>query len=189
MMFNCRSCLRHALRAVIDESRHRLTDAAPKAQSTRFARSFASSVHKPARVLAVTRTKDDSKPRKPYQRSSHAKESILTQDQSDLFLDLIRKPTDQQSRSAQSSAIRELQWHKDRFKLADYVRARLKDAGTERFLNTLALVRLASTSLGSCTVSWNHLIDYLVSQRAPRAAIKIYNEVGFHHFKPAYSWS
>lgn len=43
--------------------------------------------------------------------------------------------------------------------------------------NALLLVRAASAKM-DCVVSWNHLLDYGISQGKVNATMKLYNEVG-----------
>lgn len=61
----------------------------------------------------------------------------------------------------------------DPVKLAEYIRKALKG---DDFETALAVVRAASKGL-SCTVSWNHLIDWQMSKGKMNAALKTYNEV------------
>lgn len=73
----------------------------------------------------------------------------------------------------ESSLREELKYLRDPLKLADYVHDLLqKDA----FEKAAELVRMAGKST-PCTVSWNHLINYEMSQERVNSAVKLYNEV------------
>lgn len=61
----------------------------------------------------------------------------------------------------------------DPLKLAEYVRKALKG---DDYDTALAVVRAASKGI-SCTVSWNHLIDWQLSKGRMNAAMKTYNEM------------
>lgn len=63
---------------------------------------------------------------------------------------------------------------KDPLKLADFTRDLLRDSGD--FQVALKIVQAASKNI-QCTVAWNHLIDFTLSQGKMNAAIKLYNEV------------
>lgn len=69
---------------------------------------------------------------------------------------------------------KELVWLQDPVKLAENTISLLRNDDHEKALDT---VRLASKK-ESCTVSWNHLIDYDMSKGKVQKAVKIYNEVG-----------
>ena len=68
---------------------------------------------------------------------------------------------------------KELVYLKDPLKLAGQVRTILTK---HDFDKALAMTRLASKDI-QCTVAWNHIIDYLMSKRATKAALKVYNEM------------
>ncbi len=69
---------------------------------------------------------------------------------------------------------KELVWLQDPLKLAENTVSLLKDNKSEK---AIEIVRMASKNV-SCSVSWNHLIDYEMSKGSVHKAIKIYNEVG-----------
>lgn len=69
---------------------------------------------------------------------------------------------------------KELVWLQDPLKLAENTISLLKDNKSEKAID---IVRMASKNI-SCSVSWNHLIDYEMSKGSIHKAIKIYNEVG-----------
>lgn len=73
----------------------------------------------------------------------------------------------------QSSLEKELQYLKDPRKLADHIHNLL---GKDQYLKAYELVKMSSKDL-PCTVSWNHLIDYEMSQGRAGNASKIYNDV------------
>jgi hypothetical protein len=62
---------------------------------------------------------------------------------------------------------------KDPLKLADFIRKTLRDG---EFETAQKIVRAASKDI-QCIVSWNHLVDWQVTQGKLNAAIKTYNEV------------
>lgn len=70
---------------------------------------------------------------------------------------------------------------KDPLKLAEHIRKTLREDGFE---DALAIVRAASKNT-QCVVSWNHLIDWQLSQGKMNGALKTYNEV----FRPPYLYS
>ena len=67
----------------------------------------------------------------------------------------------------------ELKYLRDPLKLAEYVDSLLRKGGFDK---AAELVRMASKSI-PCTVSWNHLINYELSQSRVNSAVKLYNEV------------
>ncbi|KAI9673412.1 MAG: hypothetical protein M1817_002874 [Caeruleum heppii] len=67
----------------------------------------------------------------------------------------------------------ELRYLKDPLKLADHVRLSLRNGDFDK---TQELVRLASKNQ-LCTVSWNHLVNYQLSEGKLAAALKTYNEM------------
>lgn len=67
----------------------------------------------------------------------------------------------------------ELIYLRDPLKLADYVDSLLRKNGFEK---AAELVRMAGRNI-ACTVSWNHLISYEMSQGRAYSAVKLYNEV------------
>lgn len=69
--------------------------------------------------------------------------------------------------------LKELVYLKDPLKLADQVRTILTK---HDFDKALAMTRLASKEM-QCTVAFNHIIDYLMSRGATKAALKVYNEM------------
>jgi len=68
---------------------------------------------------------------------------------------------------------KQLQHLKDPLKLADYVVRRCQNGA---FDEAQEVARAASKNM-ACTVSWNHLIDYQMSQGKMNSAFKTYNEV------------
>ncbi|KAI4185399.1 MAG: hypothetical protein LQ346_005901 [Caloplaca aetnensis] len=68
---------------------------------------------------------------------------------------------------------KELVWLQDPLKLAENTISLLKDNKSEKAID---IVRMASKNI-SCSVSWNHLIDYEMSKGSIHKAIKIYNEM------------
>lgn len=68
---------------------------------------------------------------------------------------------------------KELVYLKDPLKHANYVRSILRD---NEYDKAIALCRIASKNM-EVVVSWNHLIDYLLTRRELKTALKIYNEM------------
>lgn len=78
----------------------------------------------------------------------------------------------------------ELEWTGgDPVKLAETVQKRLAKGDLQA---TLDLVRFAS-SLQECVVSWNHIIDHLMTEDRATQALKIYNEVRLSAIKLCHS--
>ncbi|KAF7585688.1 hypothetical protein BBP40_010277 [Aspergillus hancockii] len=75
----------------------------------------------------------------------------------------------------------ELRWLKDPRELSDRV-ARLLTAGDVPL--AAALVRAAQQEQMECAVAWNHLIEYCLKQKQPKAAFKFYNEMKKRGRKP-----
>lgn len=69
-----------------------------------------------------------------------------------------------------------LMYLQDPVKLAEFVRTTLRAGGDKEFETVAKVVRTASKTT-QCTVSWNHLIDFQLSNGRMNQAIKIYNEV------------
>jgi len=72
-----------------------------------------------------------------------------------------------------NNRIKELRYLQDPLELATFVRKEL-DKGKDKEM--LQLVRMASHSM-QCIVSWNHIIDSLLSQSKVNEALKVYNEM------------
>ena len=68
---------------------------------------------------------------------------------------------------------KQLKYLKDPLKLAEHVRATLRE---DDFESAMAIVRAASKDT-ECIVSWNHLIDWQLSKGRMNGAMKTYNEV------------
>jgi len=71
----------------------------------------------------------------------------------------------------------ELVYLGDPVKLAGHTVGLLRQSAPNK---ALELVRLGSKRM-ACTVSWNHLIDYEMSQGRVNSAMKLYNEVQRHY--------
>lgn len=69
---------------------------------------------------------------------------------------------------------RELQWLQDPKALADRV-AKILQA--DDFALAVAIVRGAQKENMECSVGWNHLLEYCMNKKQPKAAWKLYNEV------------
>ncbi|KAL6718377.1 hypothetical protein ACLMJK_004466 [Lecanora helva] len=72
-----------------------------------------------------------------------------------------------------SSLEQEVRWLKDPLKLGDHVVKLLRQDDPSK---ALAIVRRLSKEV-ACTVSWNYLIDYLMSKGRVADAVKLYNEM------------
>ena len=68
---------------------------------------------------------------------------------------------------------RELQHLRDPLELAKFVRQELRKNKAEEMSQ---LVRMASHSM-QCVVSWNHIIDHLLTKEEINKALKMYNDV------------
>lgn len=69
---------------------------------------------------------------------------------------------------------KELQWLQDPKALADRV-AKILQA--DDFALAVAIVRGAEKQNMECSVGWNHLLEYCMNKKQPKAAWKLYNEV------------
>ncbi|KAI9700753.1 MAG: hypothetical protein M1836_002122 [Candelina mexicana] len=67
----------------------------------------------------------------------------------------------------------EIRYLKDPMKLADHIRYTLRDGN---LVKAVALARMASKD-AQCIVSWNHIIDFQMTQGRVNAALKTYNEM------------
>lgn len=76
----------------------------------------------------------------------------------------------------QTSLEQELRYLRDPRKLADYILSLLRKDQEEK---AYELVKMSSKNL-PCTVSWNHLINFEMSQGRVGNACKIYNDVREH---------
>ena len=89
------------------------------------------------------------------------------------------------STAARDKAIRwkvkkHLEYLDNNYKIAEHVERTLKRGDYDE---ALVLVREASRK-GNVTVSWNHLISYLMGSQRLHAAVKLYNEVGRSPYLP-----
>lgn len=74
----------------------------------------------------------------------------------------------------QKHLLRELPFLKDPLKLANHILGLLRE---DEHKKALEIIRLASSKMVPCIVSWNHLVDYEMSKGRIAGAFKIYNEV------------
>lgn len=70
--------------------------------------------------------------------------------------------------------LRELPFLTDPLKLANHILGLLRQDEQKK---ALEIVRLATSKMVPCTVSWNHLVDYEMSKGHIAGAMKVYNEV------------
>jgi pentatricopeptide repeat protein len=186
-MLNCRGCLRRALRAVIAESNQRLPhdtfSRRPLGQVRTFARSYprSAAVVAAARSTTSAHTPPFGENGTRYSKPSHARRSRQNGGVGNIaeIVQRALRPTQEQLQGAKAAALRELRWRNDPFELASYIRGRLQHPDPRTVLNTLELVRAASGRM-ECVVSWNHIVDYFISNGEVEAAMKIFNEVGKH---------
>ncbi|GAB7339136.1 hypothetical protein MBLNU457_5807t1 [Dothideomycetes sp. NU457] len=155
-MIRCRSCLLDCLRAVIPE--------APNPRLPRFAYATARTY-----ATAVVRRGDQ------YNFSENARferrqKVVHERGPPPNFIPKLDKEiSDNEKRYLK----RELVYLQDPLKLAGQVRTTL---AKHEFDKALAMTRMASKEM-QCTVAWNHIIDYLMSRGATKAALKVYNEM------------
>lgn len=175
-MLACRSCFIDCLRAIVGESAPAVrgsTSSLVRSTGRRRrnrspARTYATALTKPI-DYAFQREKreEDRGPFKPFDKTS----------QKPLGSDLtakVREQLDQKVTPKQEKELSiELKWLRDPLKLAGHVRQTLRSNDLEK---ALALCRMASRE-GQYIVSWNHVIDWLMSRRDVKSAFKIYNEV------------
>ncbi|GIJ98641.1 hypothetical protein Aspvir_000759 [Aspergillus viridinutans] len=80
---------------------------------------------------------------------------------------------------------KELKWLQDPKALADRV-AKILQA--DDFALAVAIVRGAQKENMECSVGWNHLLEYCMEKKQPKAAWKLYNEMKKRGRKPT-SWT
>lgn len=175
-MLTCHFCMRRYLQTIIGES-----PVFPSAGGTTisherlsFRRNYASSYQTP--ILKGSQGHD-----KPTFRLTHGYTSAPNQpskeDQRRKWLESrgVRPHSKQFKgpRPLPEVVSKHLTYLKDPLKLADFVRRTLRDGDFE---TAIGLVRAASKDV-QCTVSWNHLVDWQLSQGKMNAAIKTFNEV------------
>lgn len=76
----------------------------------------------------------------------------------------------------------ELKWLKDPKALADRVATILQAHDRKSVALAVQLVRAAQKENMECSVAWNHLLEYCMKRRQPKAAWKLYNEVSTFSF-------
>lgn len=84
-----------------------------------------------------------------------------------------KKRLPKKSKSLDKNVLIHVSLQNDPLKLANYIRRLLKN---DRFHLAVQIVRNVSRSI-QCIVSWNHLIDWLMSKGKMNAAFKIYHEM------------
>lgn len=157
-MFVCRACLRKSAGAVAAEAR--LSIQPLRAIPTYTPR---------AAFLSTVAVRDRRSDRRPERRRDELPPSELPSEEPTAE-DIIAKKRQKQLEFAVG---KHLQYLKDPLKIAEHVLATL---AKDRYDEALLLVRTASRDT-NVTVSWNHLIDYLMKQQRLNAAIKLYNEM------------
>lgn len=182
-MFNCSSCMRRCLKTFIG-------DAVLVSQTSTPSSRIQSAARKTYLTVATSSKTEPDAPdfaisRGPTSRSKSS--SSESGDRTQLHLDREeqrqkwldsrgQRPAGKPATSEPSSprALRkELIYLKDPLKLAEAVRTHLRE---DNFAAAEELVKAASKDV-LCTVSWNHLVDYLLSKGKISAAIKTYNDV------------
>lgn len=173
-MYKCRSCLVDCLRAVVGDSlpsaevrAYRAAQRLPlRKRSATSIRSYATALTRPDEYsFAKEQNRQEKGPFKPYDKPIRAPHAITRTIRNDLDA-----PT---SRKLERDLSQELRYLKDPLKLAGHVRFTLR---SNELAKALALVRMASKDM-ECTVSWNHIIDWLMARRDVKAAFRIYNEM------------
>jgi len=176
-MLTCSSCIKRTLQTLVGDT---VTIPPPSTVfSSRPSVSFAASPHS-KRFYAQQRTPSssiNSATATSYEKAIARRQPDKRQE----WLDSrgtrpVGKAQNKPAKAAQDTDFvvrKHLQYLKDPVKLADFVRKSLR---SDDFDTTLEVVRSASKTL-QCIVSWNHLIDYTLSQGKMNAAIKLYNEV------------
>lgn len=157
-MFVCRACLRKSAGAVAAEAR--LSIQPLRAIPTHTPR---------AAFLSTVAVRDRRSDRRPDRRRDELPPSEIPSEEPTAE-DIIAKKRQKQLEFAVG---KHLQYLKDPLKIAEHVLATL---AKDRYDEALLLVRTASRDT-NVTVSWNHLIDYLMKQQRLNAAIKLYNEM------------
>jgi hypothetical protein len=151
-MFNCRSCMRRHVRTLLGDpilyQFGQRNTIIPEYTSRAIERSYS----------ATSQTWDRG--RKPWERRPKQNKS--------------RPSSKTTGKVLHPGAIRkELTYLGDPLKLADHVFHLVRQ---NKFDEAELLVQTASKSF-PCTVSWNHLMDWQLSQGKVNVAIKTYNEV------------
>lgn len=178
-MLGCRSCLFDCLRAIVGDtipiSASRIATATARSTRRRVlgnsARTYATAVarnddygfqHEAGLYKKRAFTPYDKPTREATVIRSNLRgqleEPIPTQQEKELWL--------------------ELKYLKDPLKLAGHIRHVLRGNDLKK---AVGLCRLASKSM-ECTVSWNHVIDWLMARGDSASAFKTYNEVRAFEF-------
>jgi len=76
-------------------------------------------------------------------------------------------------RKAERHLALELRYLQDPLKLATHIQDTLQN---NELSKAVSLTRMASRTM-QCTVSWNHIIDWLMARKSQKQAFKIYNEM------------
>lgn len=179
VMFNCSACMERCLHGLIGNSSIsapsiRTSVVAATALGRDLSRNYGTSSASSA---------NSSRPPKQYDSSSHYSQ---TQPRYNARPNSEREPRDSKpggfqlrrkdyrlEKTMHGVLSKHPVYGSDPVKLAEYARKALKG---DDFETALAVVRAASKGL-SCTVSWNHLIDWQMSKGKMNAALKTYNEV------------
>jgi hypothetical protein len=182
-MFTCRSCMQRHFQSILDGPiPHRVRQysrpAGPKLKR-HDQRDFSlatAQFHSGYHLDAEPR--EYSKSRSVQQNSQLSENQVSGKTSSSKRDEWLKSrgvtPEHKRTKKDQRDYQRELIYLKDPLKLAIEVRHRLTHDGD--FEAARDLVREASRDI-QCTVSWNHLIDWQMSQNRVNAAIKTFNEV------------
>jgi pentatricopeptide repeat protein len=182
-MYNCKWCIRRCLNTFIGDINlagqtciypSRIPSATRKAYNTGATPN--QTEDRPSK-FSVSRLSDNNSQSQLSKNRSASQETLSRDEARQRWLDSRgQRPTDKVGRFVPSKtrAIqKELVYVKDPLKLAEVVRDYLRK---DLFLQAEELVKAASKDV-LCTVSWNHMVDYLMSNGKINSAIKIYNEV------------
>lgn len=174
-MLSCHACMRRCLQTLVGNSIFLSAPFKPslapygRGVSRPFKlQAYSTSSESPIAVQQIESTKSvASKPSTISERKNRRQQWLESRG-------VRPKPKELQKHSDNNSARwRILKTLKDPLKLAAHVRKSLREEG---FDPTLMMVRDASRDV-QCTVSWNHLIDWQLSEGKMNAALKTFNEV------------
>ncbi|KAK1832364.1 hypothetical protein QBC39DRAFT_349330 [Podospora conica] len=158
-MFVCRACLRKSAGAAAAEARLPIHPLRAITANTPRTAAFLSTA-----AVSVRRPE-----RRPERRRSELPPSEIPSDEQTPEEMMAKK----RQKALEFAVSKHLQYLKDPLKIAEHVQATLVK---DRYDEALLLVRTASRDT-KLTVSWNHLIDYLMKNQRLNAAIKLYNEM------------
>ena len=169
-MFRCRSCLVDCLRAIIGETPHISSPALIRSRRTiakASTRAYSTAVARPNEYAGFQREQGlySRQEFKPFDKPTRTANIVSRNLRNQLDEPLTTK--------REKELWLELKYLQDPLKLADSILHTLRGNDLSK---ALGLVRLASKNM-ECTVSWNHIIDWLMARRDTKSAFKLYNEM------------